>query len=74
MDSPLETVWLPIKGMSCASCVGRVEKALKAVSGVQDANVNLATEKAEVRIAAPVDYQTLVEELKRRGMTIKGSP
>ena len=70
MDSPLETVWLPIKGMSCASCVGRVEKALKAVSGVQDANVNLATEKAEVRIAAPVDYQTLVEATERAGYAV----
>ena len=32
-----------IGGMTCASCVGRVEKALKRVPGVQDANVNLAT-------------------------------
>ena len=38
-----------IAGMTCASCVGRVEKALRAVSGVRDATVNLATERATVR-------------------------
>jgi Cu+-exporting ATPase len=39
---------LPVEGMTCASCVRRVEKALKKVPGVQDASVNLATEKANV--------------------------
>jgi Cu+-exporting ATPase len=38
-----------IQGMTCASCVARVEKALKTVPGVLDASVNLATEKASVR-------------------------
>ena len=38
-----------IEGMTCASCVGRVEKALKAVPGVSEAQVNLATEPATVR-------------------------
>ncbi|MGL4526360.1 MAG: heavy-metal-associated domain-containing protein, partial [Aestuariivirga sp.] len=37
-----ETISLPIAGMTCASCVGRVEKALKSVAGVADASVNLA--------------------------------
>ena len=37
-----------ISGMSCANCVGRVEKALRKVPGVLDVNVNLATEKARV--------------------------
>ncbi len=45
-----ETVELGVAGMSCASCVGRVEKALKAVPGVLDAHVNLATERATVRL------------------------
>ena len=35
------TLELPIEGMTCASCVGRVERALKAVPGVQGASVNL---------------------------------
>lgn len=39
---------LPVDGMTCASCVGRVERALKAVPGVQSASVNLATERADI--------------------------
>jgi Cu+-exporting ATPase len=39
---------LPIQGMTCASCVGRVERALRSVDGVQQATVNLVTEKATV--------------------------
>ena len=41
-----------ISGMTCASCVARVEKALRAVPGVQVASVNLATERASVRGSA----------------------
>lgn len=41
---------LEIEGMTCASCVIRVEKALKKVPGVQDARVNLATEKARITV------------------------
>jgi len=46
---PTGLVELSIQGMTCASCVGRVERALKAVSGVTEAAVNLATERATVR-------------------------
>ena len=41
-----QAVSLTITGMTCASCVGRVERALKKTPGVLDATVNLATEKA----------------------------
>ncbi|MBJ6126859.1 heavy metal translocating P-type ATPase [Microvirga splendida] len=44
-----DTIDLKISGMTCASCVGRVEKALRAVPGVLGATVNLATERASVR-------------------------
>jgi Cu+-exporting ATPase len=44
-----QQIELPITGMTCASCVRRVEKALTKVPGVQDAQVNLATEQAAVR-------------------------
>ena len=37
---------IPVQGMPCAACVGRVEKGLRRVDGVHSANVNLATEKA----------------------------
>ncbi len=41
-------VTLPVRGMTCASCVAHVEKALKGVEGVGEVNVNLATEKASL--------------------------
>ena len=44
---------LDIEGMHCAACVGRVERALTAVDGVEAAAVNLATERARVYLAAP---------------------
>ncbi|MDI7861690.1 heavy metal translocating P-type ATPase [Rhizobiaceae bacterium n13] len=45
-----ETVEMAVEGMTCASCVARIERALKAVPGVVDARANLATERASVRI------------------------
>ena len=43
-----DEVLLPIEGMTCASCVTRIEKALGKVPGVREASVNLATGKARV--------------------------
>lgn len=54
-EVPQQTVVLQVDDMSCASCVGRVERALKAVPGVSAASVNLATERATVTGVAPVD-------------------
>jgi Cu+-exporting ATPase len=45
-----ETLSLPVEGMTCASCVLRVEKTLKKIEGVEDVNVNLATEKVTFTI------------------------
>ena len=53
-----QTVTLPIGGMSCASCAARIEKGLRNLSGIKEANVNLATEKAVVTY----DPQVLNEE------------
>ena len=47
----LEELRLPVRGMTCASCVRRVERALVAVPGVESASVNLATEEATVAVA-----------------------
>ena len=59
--APDTVAWtLPIEGMTCASCVSRLEKALRKVPGVLTAEVNLATEKAQVTVA---DRQTSVESL-----------
>ncbi len=46
-----EQMILPIRGMTCASCVAHVEEALKEIEGVSEANVNLATERARVAFA-----------------------
>ena len=46
---PIEIV-LPIEGMTCASCVNRIERFLKKTPGVEEASVNLATERATVRL------------------------
>ncbi len=46
----LQTLDISVGGMTCASCVGRVERALRAVPGVQEASVNLATESARITI------------------------
>lgn len=54
-EVPQSTVVLQVDDMSCASCVGRVERALKAVPGVASASVNLATERATVTGVAPVE-------------------
>ena len=64
-----QTVALNIEGMSCASCVGRVEKALKSVYGVSEAQVNLATERATVSFAAPANTDLLIQKVKDRGYT-----
>ncbi|RME80218.1 MAG: copper-translocating P-type ATPase [Caldilineae bacterium] len=47
-DVPLETTTLPIGGMTCASCASHVERALQRLPGVDQASVNLATERATV--------------------------
>ncbi len=64
-DVSASTAELAIEGMTCASCVGRVERALQAVPGVQEATVNLATERATVRGVAGVD--ALVAAVRKAG-------
>jgi Cu+-exporting ATPase len=61
---------LGILGMTCASCVGRVERALRKVPGVQDASVNLATESA--RIAFSAADPAAMEALLRRAVRNAG--
>ncbi|MGB9988865.1 heavy metal translocating P-type ATPase [Massilia sp. SM-13] len=56
-----------IGGMSCASCVARVEKALQAVPGVGKASVNLATETARVESAEPLPFDALRAAVEKAG-------
>ncbi|SDA42761.1 MULTISPECIES: heavy metal translocating P-type ATPase [unclassified Janthinobacterium] len=61
---------LAIEGMSCASCVGRVEKALAAVPGVSQATVNLATEMARVTSGSPIPLATLQAAVEKAGYSV----
>ncbi|RAA40487.1 copper ion binding protein, partial [Burkholderia multivorans] len=61
------SVELDIDGMTCASCVSRVEKALAKVPGVAHASVNLATERATVEASADVSAAQLVEAVEQAG-------
>lgn len=67
---PIESVRLPVEGMTCVSCVSRVENALKAVPGVKAATVNLATEAADVSVAGPVDYHALIGAIEDAGYAV----
>ncbi|KUZ78162.1 copper-transporting ATPase [Burkholderia ubonensis] len=58
---------LDIGGMTCASCAGRVEQALANVPGVARASVNLATERATVHGAAPLDPAALIAAVTAAG-------
>ncbi|MCY4107861.1 MAG: heavy metal translocating P-type ATPase [Chloroflexi bacterium] len=65
-EVPIESIKLQVAGMSCASCVGSVERAVASVSGVVEAIVNLATERASVRLiggtATRADLQNAIEQ------------
>ena len=58
---------LSIEGMSCASCVGRVEKTLSALPGVLDVSVNLASEKAHLKLSSPNRLQDAAQALDTLG-------
>ncbi|MBN8489819.1 MAG: copper-translocating P-type ATPase [Burkholderiales bacterium] len=61
---------LQIGGMTCASCVMRVEKALKKVTGVTEATVNLATEQAQVQAGATVTADALATAVRQAGYEV----
>lgn len=62
---------LPVEGMTCASCVGRVEKALKAVPGISTASVNLATERADITLNDSGDALSAVRAIESAGYSIR---
>ena len=69
-DPEVTTLSLPIEGMTCASCVGRVERALKAVPGVTEASVNLATERATIHALAAVSQGDLIQAIEKAGYQV----
>ncbi|ACL62872.1 heavy metal translocating P-type ATPase [Methylobacterium nodulans] len=69
-DLSSASISLPIEGMTCASCVGRVERALKAIPGVETVSANLATERASITTNAPVDRSKLVGAVENAGYSV----
>ncbi|PWC31144.1 heavy metal translocating P-type ATPase [Azospirillum sp. TSO35-2] len=65
--SPLSELDLGVSGMTCASCAGRVEKALGRVPGVTDVSVNLATERARLTFAGPPDAKAAAAAVEAAG-------
>ncbi|MCA1368345.1 copper-translocating P-type ATPase [Bradyrhizobium sp. BRP14] len=71
-EPKVEIQELDVEGMTCASCVSRVEKALKAVPGVTDASVNPATEKATIRlVSGAVDVGALEVAVRDAGYAVR---
>jgi len=78
MDTPRPTrsqdaaapLSLAIDGMTCASCVRRVERALQAVPGISAANVNLATERADIVFAGPPDVPAAIAAIHKAGYAV----
>ena len=68
----IQTVTMPVEGMTCASCVARVERTLAAVHGVSAATVNLASEKVIVRFdGATTSLPALAEAVAEAGYTLR---
>jgi len=69
---PTAQIQLPIEGMTCGSCVNRIERFLRATDGVAEANVNLATEIATIRYLPEVaDRDRLVAAVEAAGYDVR---
>jgi P-type Cu+ transporter len=65
-------IQLPIEGMTCGSCVNRIERFLRATDGVEEANVNLATEMATIRYLPDLaDKDRLVAAVEAAGYDVR---
>ncbi|HVO75572.1 MAG TPA: heavy metal translocating P-type ATPase [Ignavibacteriaceae bacterium] len=66
----LRKIIIPVEGMTCASCVARVEKAIGKVEGVKNVSVNLATEKAAVELEDKTDIKEIIKRVENAGYKI----
>jgi Cu+-exporting ATPase len=71
---PSSTFDLPIVGMTCASCAGRVERALRKVPGVTEVSVNLANERAHVEGTGGIDPDSLIAAVDKAGYSASLQP
>ena len=75
IDGPLQIIALDVEGMTCASCVNRIERYLNKVDGVAQASVNLATERAKVSFdSSKVAVEDLVGAIERAGYNVRPAP
>ncbi|ACA16154.1 heavy metal translocating P-type ATPase [Methylobacterium sp. 4-46] len=70
MTATARRLTLPVEGMTCASCTGRVERVLKAVPGVTSASVNLATRRATIELAPDNHPGALAEAIADAGYAV----
>ena len=68
--TPSVSFTFPVEGMTCASCVGRVEASLRRVEGVHDVVVNLATERADVQASPGTSRESLVQAIEKVGFDV----
>ena len=73
VTAPTAAVTLPVQGMTCASCVGRVERALKKLPGVASVQVNLATESATLHFDGPPDVAAATATIDKSGYAVPQS-
>lgn len=73
LSDTIQAILIPIEGMTCASCAGRVEKALTKVPGVKSVSVNLATERATIQASGEVDRNALIEAIHKTGYEVPTS-
>lgn len=72
IENRLEKFSLPVEGMTCASCVARVEKAIGKVEGVKNVAVNFATEKANFEMdPGKADLKKIAEIVEEAGYKVK---
>lgn len=64
---PSERLELTLSGMSCASCAGRIERALTQQPGVLSVSINLASERAQLQVLRGTDHQVLLQAVSRAG-------
>ena len=69
-SGPVSTAQLPVQGMTCASCVGRVERSLRKLPGITMASVNLATETASIGYRTPADLMAAMAAIEKAGYAV----
>ena len=67
----IEKISVPVEGMTCASCVARVEKSIAKIEGVKEVNVNLASEKASITVdKSSANYDDIKKAVEEAGYKI----